>query len=138
VGSRSLTQHKLSPENPGRFKDSAYVDPHDDEKIAFRDLPNRFPSVLSRDFRKEEAEYQDTDNLFAMYLLYNLGKYRVAVDERTKRLEIDGPRAPMPYREAAKLAAENAKADSASYRRRPAFRPRGRRIGDVADAAGGP
>mgnify|MGYP003693888673 CR=1 FL=1 len=71
-----------------KYEDSSYVDPHDDEKVAFRDLPNRFPSVLSRDFRREQGEYKDYDNLFAMYLLYNLGKYSVRVSAQTKMLEI--------------------------------------------------
>ena len=72
-----------------KYAGSTYVDPHEEEKVAFKDLPNRFPSVLSRDFRKEQGEYEDYDNLFAMYLLYNLGKYSVRVNDETKRLEID-------------------------------------------------
>ena len=35
-----------------KYAGSTYVDPHEEEKVAFKDLPNRFPSVLSRDFRK--------------------------------------------------------------------------------------
>ncbi len=54
----------------------------------FRDLPDRFPSVLSRDFRREQGQYEDPDNLFALYLLYNLGRYRVRIDEQTLRLEL--------------------------------------------------
>ena len=133
MGSRSLTQHKLSPENPGRFKDSAYVDPHDDEKIAFKDLPDRFPSVLSRDFRKDAGEYQDADNLFAMYLLYNLARFAVRVDEATKLLEIAEHKTAMPYPEAARLAAASAKADAAGYRRRLLFGSKGKRIAAAPD-----
>jgi hypothetical protein len=121
-----------------KYPGSNYVDPHEDEKIAFKDLPNRFPSVLSRDFRKEEGDYQDADNLFAMYLLYNLGRYRVQVDPPSKRLEIVAGHEPMPYAEAARLAARNAQADSDAYARRLAFRPRGRRIGEPEGAASGP
>ena len=65
-----------------------YIDPHDEPKVAFKDLPNRFPSVLSRDFRSEQGEYEDSDNLFAMYLLYNLAKFGVQVNEQTKLLEV--------------------------------------------------
>ena len=38
-----------------KFGGSTYVDPDDKEEVAFKDLPNRFPSVLSRDFRKERV-----------------------------------------------------------------------------------
>jgi len=69
-----------------KYEGSTYVDPHDEEKVAFKDLPNRFPSVLSRDFRKEQGRYQDFDNLFAMYVLFNMGKYSVRVNGETKLL----------------------------------------------------
>ncbi len=65
-----------------KYGGSTYVDPHEDEKVAFKDLPDRFPSLLSRDFRNEVGQYEDFDNLYAMYLLYNLGKYRVLVNEQ--------------------------------------------------------
>ncbi len=84
-----------------KYAGSTYVDPHEEEKVAFKDLPNRFPSVLSSDFRKEQGRYEDVDNLFAMYLLYNLGKYRVRVNDETKLLEIDKSKDPMAYAEAA-------------------------------------
>ena len=80
-----------------KYDGSTYVDPHEEEKVAFKDLPNRFPSVLSSDFRKEQDHYEDIDNLFAMYLLYNLSKYRVRVNDETKLLEIDKSKEPMPY-----------------------------------------
>ena len=81
----------------------------------FRDLPDRFPSVLSRDFRRDQGQYEDPDNLYAMYLLYNLGRYRVRVDEQTLRLELTEPKAPLPYAEAERLAAEAATFDSDRY-----------------------
>ena len=62
------------------YEGSTYVDPHEDENVAFKDLPNRFPSVLSRDFRREQGEYRDFDNLFARYVLSNMAKYTVAVN----------------------------------------------------------
>jgi len=95
-----------------KYGGSTYVDPHEEEKVAFKDLPNRFPSVLSSDFRKEQDQYEDVDNLFAMYLLYNLSKYRVQVNDETKLLEIDKTRIPMAYPAAVELAARSAKADS--------------------------
>ena len=121
-----------------KYPGSAYVDPHEEDKVAFKDLPNRFPSVLSRDFRKEEGEYRDVDNLFAMYLLHNLGKYRVSVNGQTHLLEMEGGKAPMLYREAVRLATESAAADAESYGRRRVFRPKGTRIGETGEGAHGP
>jgi len=116
-----------------KYGGSTYVDPHEEEKVAFRDLPNRFPSVLSSDFRKEQDQYEDVDNLFAMYLLYNLSKYRVRVNDETKLLEIDKTRIPMAYPAADELAARSAKSDSESFRRRLPFRRQGTEIGESRD-----
>lgn len=116
-----------------KYGGSTYVDPNEDEKVAFKDLPNRFPSVLSRDFRREEGAYKDVDNLFAMYLLYNLGKYSVRVNEQTMQLEIEKDKRPMAYAEAAELAARSARSDSERFRRRILFRPSGTRIGETPD-----
>jgi hypothetical protein len=90
--------------------------------------------VLSRDFRKEAGEYEDPDNLFAMYLLYNLGKHSVRVNESTKLLEIEKSKAPMAYPEAARRAMHSARSDSENYGRQAAFRPEGTRIGEAAAA----
>jgi len=68
-----------------------------------------------------------------MYLLYNLGKYSVRVNENTKLLEIDRNKHPMPYPEAARLAAQSARSDSENYGRRAAFTPEGTRIGETAN-----
>jgi len=116
-----------------KYEGSTYVDPHEEEQVAFKDLPNRFPSVLSSDFRKEQDRYEDIDNLFAMYLLYNLSKYRVRVNGETKLLEIDKSKEPMPYPEAAEAAAKSAKSDSENFRRRLPFRRTGAEIGEAAD-----
>jgi hypothetical protein len=116
-----------------KYGGSTYVDPHDDEKIAFKDLPDRFPSVLSRDFRKDAGEYKDPDNLFAMYLLYNLARFAVRVDGATKLLEIAEHKTAMPYPEASRLAAASAKADAEGYRRGLLFGAKGRRIAAVPD-----
>jgi len=61
-----------------------------------KDLPDRFPSVLSRGFRQEAGEYENDDNLLAMYLLYNLGRNGVQVGEASARLEIDRSKPPLP------------------------------------------
>jgi hypothetical protein len=112
-----------------KYGGSTYDDPHDDEPVAFKDLPNRFPSVLSRDFRKEQGQYKDVDNLFAMYLLYNLGRYSVRVNDETKLLEIETTKQPMPYDEAAALAAQQARSDTESFRRLRTFLAEGTEIG---------
>ncbi len=116
-----------------KYDGSTYVDPHEEEKVAFKDLPNRFPSVLSSDFRKEQDHYEDVDNLFAMYLLYNLSKYRVRVNDETKLLEIDESKIPMAYTEAAEVATQSAKSDSENLRRRVPFRRQGTEIGEAID-----
>ena len=116
-----------------KYEGSTYVDPHETEKVAFKDLPNRFPSVLSSDFRKEQDRYEDIDNLFAMYLLYNLSRYRVRVNDETKLLEIDMSKEPMPYPEAAEVATRSAQSDSENFRRRVPFQPRGTVIGQPAN-----
>ena len=116
-----------------KYSGSTYVDPHEEEKVAFKDLPNRFPSVLSRDFRREAGEYRDFDNLFAMYLLYNMARYSVRVNEQTLLLEIEKSKSPMAYPEAAELAARSAKSDSDLFRRRTAASPDGTRIGETTD-----
>jgi len=116
-----------------KYPGSSWVDPHDDEKVAFKDLPNRFPSVLSRDFRREAGEYEDYDNLLAGYLLSNLGRYSVRVNEATRLLEFEKSRTPLAYPEAVRLAKESAVADSENYGRRAAFRPEGTRIGEAGN-----
>ena len=116
-----------------KYSGSTYVDPHEEEKVAFKDWPNRFPSVLSRDFRREQGAYQDFDNLYAMYLLYNMGKYSVQVNEQTKLLETEVSKEPMAYSAAAVLATRSAKSDSENFRKHRRFLPKGTRIGESAD-----
>ena len=116
-----------------KYPASAFVDPLEEEKIAFKDLPNRFPSVISIDFTNEAGQYEDYDNLYAMYLLYNLGKYAVVVNADTRLLEIERAKAPMDYARAASLAESSAQADSRSFLRRLPFIPKGLRIGEPAD-----
>jgi len=113
-----------------KYEGSDYVDPLEEEKIAFRDLPDRFPSVLSRDFRKEQGQYQDYDNLYAMYLFHNLARHGVRVDGRTQRLEVRKAPLGLPYKEAVKRAAQSASADSRGFLRRLPFLREGQEIGD--------
>jgi len=112
-----------------KYPGSTWVDPQDEDKIAFKDLPDRFPSVLSRDFRRDVGEYRDEDNLFAAYLLYNLGRYSVTIDEATKRLQIERRKQPLPYTQAAEQARLAAAADSADFSGGKTFRQRGAPIG---------
>lgn len=114
-----------------KYEGSTYVDPHEEEKVAFKDLPNRFPSVLSRDFRKEQGQYEDFDNLFAMYLLDNMRIYSVRVNEETRLLEISERKTPVGYEEAARVATRSAKADSESFRRRGPTKRKETGIGEV-------
>lgn len=116
-----------------KYEGSTYTDPHEEEKVAFKDLPNRFPSVLSLDFRKEQGHYEDYDNLFAMYLLYNLGRYSVRVSGATKLVEIAKSQNPMAYPEASELAMQSAKSDTDNFRRRSRFLPKGTAIGENPD-----
>jgi len=118
-----------------KYEGSTYVDPHEEEKVAFKDLPNRFPSVLSRDFRKEQDHYEDVDNLFAMYLLYNLSKYGVRVNDETQLLEIGTSKIPVAYTDAAMLATKSARSDSENFRRRLLFRPIGTAVGETTHNA---
>jgi hypothetical protein len=111
-----------------KYGGSTYVDPRESGNVAFKDLPNRFPSVLSRDFRREQGQYEDYDNLFAGYLLYNIATYSVRVNDGTKRLEIERRKRPMAYPVAAALAAQSARSDSENFRRRIQFRTKGTSI----------
>ncbi|WP_018008277.1 hypothetical protein [Cupriavidus neocaledonicus] len=116
-----------------KYRGSAYVDPQEEEQVAFKDLPDRFPSVLSLDFRREAGAYQDYDNLLAMYLLFNLGKYSVRVNEQTLLLEIEKSKNPMPYAEALQAAERDARADSEKFRSHTGFRPGGEGASEAPD-----
>ena len=116
-----------------KYGGSNYVEPREELKIPFKDLPDRFPSVLSLDFRREQGEYRDFDNLFAMYLFYNLGRYSVRVDDHTRLLEIEKSKDPMAYGAAAELATSSARSDAENFRRHALFSPLGTRIGEAPD-----
>ena len=112
-----------------KYTGSSWVDPLEEVKVAFKDLPNRFPSVISLDFTAEQGEYEDYDNLYAMYLLHNLAKYSLVVNGATRSLEIERSKTPMTYERAAFFAKESARADSVGFLRRLPFVPKGQRIG---------
>ncbi len=115
-----------------KFPGSTFADPHDDKPVPFKDLPNRFPSVLSLDFRAEDGRYEDYDNLYAMHLLDNLGKYSVTVNAATQRLEVRRRSASVAYPEAVQRATRSAEAESKAFLRRVPIRLR-ESLGDGAD-----
>jgi hypothetical protein len=121
--------HRLDVVLYQKYSGSTHVDT--DTGLAFKDLPNRFPSVLSRDFRREQGRYEDFDNLYAMYLLYNLAKYGVYVNEATRLLEINHRKAPMAYEEAAEVARRDALVDSENYLRGMPMPARGTVVEDT-------
>ena len=121
-----------------KYPASPYVDPHDAEPIPFKDLPDRIPSVISLDFRNDAGAYQDYDNLFATYLLHNLGRYAIATDPATQHVAIAATRVPMPYADAAALAASDAEADSKRFLRRLLFKPRGHAVDEPPQGAPSP
>ena len=97
---------------------SPYADPHDDPPVAFSALPDRFPSVLSLDFRADEGQYEDEDNLYAMYLLRHLSRWALQIDPDTLALQLQPNPAPLPYPQADAQAREAARAESKNVLRR--------------------
>jgi hypothetical protein len=91
---------------------SPYADPHDDPPVAFAALPNRFPSVLSLDFRADAGHYEDEDNLYAMYLLRYLSRYALQVDETSLALQLQPNPAPLSYAQAEQQARSVARRES--------------------------
>jgi hypothetical protein len=113
-----------------KYAASGYVDPLEPENGAFKSLPNRFPSVLSLDFRNDEASYHDYHNLFAMYLLYNMRRFSVRVNGETQRLEFEATGTPMTYAKAAEKADKDAQSDSKNFLSRLLFPVKGTKAGD--------
>ena len=97
---------------------SAWADPHDDPPRAFGTLPDRFPSVLSLDFRADEGEYEDEDNLYLMHLLRHLSRYALAIDAGSLELRLVPHDARLPYAEAAQQARAEARQQSKGALRR--------------------
>jgi len=111
-----------------KYAASAYVDPHEDLPVAFKDLPDRFPSAISLDFRNDDGAYEDYDNLYALYLLRNLQGHAVAIDPGTQLVALEAGHGALPYELASRAAARDARADSHNFMRRLLLPPRGRRV----------
>lgn len=114
-----------------KYRGSPHVDPLEPDSGTFGELPDRFPSVLSRDFRREAGEYEDYDNLYAMYLLRNLARAAVVMDTATGMLRIEARKVPMTYAEAVTRARSDAAADEQGYAKQPPYAPQGTRIGEA-------
>jgi hypothetical protein len=99
----------------------------------YKDLPNRFPSVLSLDCFEDQGHYEDYDNLFAMYLLYNLGRYSIVLDDATRQLKIEARKEPDTYEPARKKAHESATKDKKHLLRRLIIRSWGIKLAGRVD-----
>ena len=116
-----------------KWNGSTYVDPHDEEKRLYKDIPNRFPSVFSLDYKSEQGYYEDYDNLFAMYTLYNLGKYSIALNGETRKLFVEAQKEPMDYNKSVEEADKSATHDKKHLLRRLIFRAWGVKLGEDTD-----
>lgn len=101
-----------------KWPHSPWADPHDEPSIAFQALPDRFPSVRSLDFRADDGEYEDEDNLYLMHLLRRLSRYALLVDDGTKQLLLVRSAATLPYAEASLQARAAARSQSKNMLRR--------------------
>jgi len=101
-----------------KWDGSTYINPQDEDNLMYKDLPNRFPSVLSLDYLEEQEHYEDYDNLYAMYLLFNLGRYSIVLDGATRQLKIEARKEPDVYEVAKKKARESATEDKKHLLRR--------------------
>jgi hypothetical protein len=105
-----------------KWNGSTYVDPREVGGKMYKDLPNRFPSLLSLDYLENQGSYEDYDNLFAMYLMYYLGRYSIVVDGETRRLEVEAKKEPDGYAIAKTKADQSARKDKKHLLRRLIFR----------------
>ena len=112
---------------------STYINPHDEEQRPYKDIPNRFPSVFSLDYKSDQGHYEDYDNLFAMYTLYNLGRYSIALNGDTRKLFVEAQKEPDAYDAAVEKADQSAVHDKKHLLRRLVFRAWGIKLGEDAD-----
>jgi hypothetical protein len=112
---------------------STYVDPLEGSGMMYKDLPNRFPSVLSLDYMENQGSYEDYNNLFAMYLLYYLGRCSIVLNGETRRLEIEQKKEPDGYATARLKAEESARKDKKHFLRRLLFRAWGVKLESGVD-----
>ena len=101
-----------------KWPHSSWADPHDEPPRAFGTLPDRFPSVLSLDFRADEGQYEDEDNLYLMHLLRHLSRYALRIDDGTRELQLARNEAQMAYPAAAAQARAEAREQSKNLLRR--------------------
>ena len=101
-----------------KWPHSSWADPHDDPPTAFAALPDRFPSVRSLDFRADEGQYEDEDNLYLMHLLRRLSRHALVIDGGTQRLLLVRSAATLPYAEASAQARIAAREQSKGALRR--------------------
>jgi hypothetical protein len=116
-----------------KWAGSTYVNPREDTGIMYKDLPNRFPSVLSLDYLENQGSYEDYDNLFAMYLLYYMGRYSIVLDGETRRLEVEAKKEPDGYAMASYKADQSAQKDKKHLLRRLIFRAWGMKLDSGVD-----
>jgi hypothetical protein len=101
-----------------KWPHSPYADPHDDPPRAFAALPDRFPSVLSLDFRADAGQYEDEDNLYAMYLLRFLAQHALSIDAATQSLQLQTNANRLPFAQADAQARSAAQDESKLLLRR--------------------
>jgi hypothetical protein len=118
-----------------KWDGSTYIEPHDEDGRMYKDLPNRFPSVLSLDYREDQGNYEDYDNLYAMYLLYHLGRYSIVLDGATRQLKVEARKEPDAYEVAKKKARESAVRDKKHLLRRLIVRTWGIKLDGKVDNA---
>lgn len=116
-----------------KWDGSTYINHQDTGGQMYKDLPNRFPSVFSLDYREEQGHYEDYDNLYAMYLLYNLGRYSIVLDDADRRLKVEARKEPDTYETAKKKARVSARKDKKHVMRRMIFRTWGVKLDGGTD-----
>jgi hypothetical protein len=116
-----------------KWEESTYIDPHEQDGRMFKDLPNRFPSLLSLDYLEDQGHYEDYENLYAMYLLYNLGRYSIVLDGASRKLQVEARKEPDTYGVAKKKAHDSATKDKKRLLRRLVFRAWGIKLEGAAD-----
>jgi hypothetical protein len=116
-----------------KWDGSTYINPQDEGGKMYKDLPNRFPSVFSLDYREDQGHYEDYDNLYAMYLLYNLGRYSIVLDGVTQRMKVEAYKEPDTYEMAKKKAHEAAAKDKKHLLRRLIIRAWGIKLDGKVD-----
>jgi hypothetical protein len=116
-----------------KWDGSTYINPKEADDGMYKDLPNRFPSVLSLDYVEDQGHYEDYDNLFAMSLLYNMGRYSIVLDGISRQLRIEARKEPDPYPVAKEKARQSAREDKKHVLRRVIFRAWGIKLDGQVD-----